>query len=139
MMKRSDMVLSNDLDLEKVKSKELTVINRNNTGSTTVRIKKPRPATGNLLNNRKLNQNSNSTIGKTDISLYQKIGSLSRSRKNFLSRDQLDQIESVLPCPHDPQSLSHLYLEGKSKLKLEANAAKKSSHLVVLNQLDQFS
>ena len=138
-MKRSDMVLSNDLDLEKVKSKELTVINRNNTGSTTVRIKKPRPATGNLLNNRKLNQNSNSTIGKTDISLYQKIGSLSRSRKNFLSRDQLDQIESVLPCPHDPQSLSHLYLEGQSKLKLEANAAKKSSHLVVLNQLDQFS
>ena len=111
-MKRSDMVLSNDLDLDKVKSKELTVINPKNTGCTTVRIRKPRPATGNLLNNRKLNQNSNSTIGKTDISLYQKIGSLSRSRKNFLSRDQLDQIESVLPCPHDPQSLSHLYLEG---------------------------
>lgn len=44
-----------------------------------------------------------------------------------------DRVESVLPCPHDPASLEHLYLEGQNKLELEVQAARKSSHLVILN------
>ena len=44
-----------------------------------------------------------------------------------------------MPCPHDPISLSQLYLEGENKLKLEADAAKKSTHLIVLNENEYFS
>ena len=55
------------------------------------------------------------------------------SGKRELSKEEFDDIERVLPGPHDPAQLSHLYLEGKSKLKLEAETAKKSKHLVVLN------
>ena len=40
----------------------------------------------------------------------------------------------ALPCPHDPISLSQLFLEGESKLKLETEAAKNSKHLIILNE-----
>ena len=45
----------------------------------------------------------------------------------------MTKIESVLPCPHDPVSLGHLFLKGQNKLKLETAAAKKSRHLMILN------
>lgn len=100
-----------------------------------------RPGTSINLINRKLKNQSISTFGQTDMSLYQNVfaGYRNKGQKNCLSIDQLNQIESVLPCPHNPNTLSHLYLEGKSKLQLEANVAMKSSHLVVLNQSDSFS
>ena len=44
-----------------------------------------------------------------------------------------------MPCPHDPASLSQLYLEGENKLKLEADAARKSTHLLVMNENENFS
>ena len=42
-----------------------------------------------------------------------------------------------MPCPHDPSALSVLSVEGQSKLKMEVDAAKKSSHLVVLSDLQK--
>lgn len=55
------------------------------------------------------------------------------SGKSRLSKEQVAEIERSLPSPHDPDSQSLLYLEGHNKLKMEAEAAKNSSHLVVLS------
>ena len=44
-----------------------------------------------------------------------------------------------MPCPHDPASISQLFLEGENKLKLEADAARKSTHLLVMNENENFS
>ena len=52
-----------------------------------------------------------------------------------MSNDQFAKIEAVLPCPHDPSAMSQLSIEGLSKLKMEAKAAKKSSHLVILSNI----
>ena len=45
----------------------------------------------------------------------------------------MQEIEESLPCPHDPIVLSQLFLKGTSKLNLEETAARKSQHLLVLN------
>ena len=69
------------------------------------------------------------SLGQTDKSLYMKVNG-----QAGLTEECFDVVESVLPCPHDPASLGHLYLEGQNKLEMEVQAAKKSGQLVVLNK-----
>ena len=72
--------------------------------------------------------------GKTDRELYERVnGKKHGNLSTRMSEHQFSAIESVLPCPHDPNTLSELFLEGKSKLVMEAEAAKRSKHLLILN------
>ena len=71
---------------------------------------------------------------QTDRSLYDKInGYQFKKQERRISNAKFAVIESILPGPHDPASLSQLFLEGKNKLVMEAEAAKKAKELVVLN------
>ena len=73
-------------------------------------------------------------MGTTDRDLYEKaLGYRPGQSKARLSNSGFEEIESVLPCPHNPAELGHLYLEGQSKLQLEAASAKKGKHLMILN------
>ena len=74
---------------------------------------------------------STGLLGQTDKTLYEKVN----GKAAILSDEKFEVVESVLPCPHDPQSLGQLYLEGQNKLEMEVQAAKKAGgHLVVLNK-----
>ena len=67
--------------------------------------------------------------------MYNKFSGYHGNRnQNPLSTEQLKDIESVLPCPHNPPSQSFLYLQGESKLKLEAESAKRNLKLYMLNK-----
>ena len=71
----------------------------------------------------------------TDYTMYNKFSGYHGNRnQNPLSTEQLKDIESVLPCPHNPSSQSFLYLKGESKLKLEAESAKRNMKLYMLNK-----
>lgn len=72
--------------------------------------------------------------GKTNFGLYDRyLGYRPGLLKKKLSKEQQREIEETVPCPHDPVVLSQLFLKGKSKLKMEESVARKSAHLLVLN------
>ena len=72
---------------------------------------------------------------QTDRSLYNKInGYQFKKQERRISNAKFAVIESILPGPHDPESLQQLYLEGKSKLFMEAEAARRAKNLIVLNK-----
>ena len=67
--------------------------------------------------------------------MYNKFGGYGKGSNNLnsLSEAQMEMIEKTLPCPHNPEALSKLFLKGENKLKIEEKAARKSQHLLVLN------
>ena len=60
-------------------------------------------------------------------------GYRSRKSQSKLNSEQKKRIEKVLPCPHDPVSLSGLYLTGQNKLRLEEDVARRNNKLLNLN------
>lgn len=74
-------------------------------------------------------------VGEIDFDLYEKVSGNRRitSPAKGLSREMKSRVEKALPCPHNPDSMSKLFLEGQSKLKMEVEVAKKSKHFLILN------
>ena len=67
-------------------------------------------------------------VGKTDFKMYNKFGGYGKGlgKTTKLSLNQMKAIDKTLPCPHNPDALSELYLKGENKLKLEEHTARKS-------------
>lgn len=81
-----------------------------------------------------LSADMSTKLGETDFGMYQKFSGYRRGNgSKKLSKEQMEFIDDSLPCPHNPDALSKLYLKGESKLKMEEQVARKSSHLIVLN------
>ena len=57
-----------------------------------------------------------------------------RKSQEPLNSTLLNELEKVLPCPHDPTAQSVIALKGENKLLLEAESAKRSQELLVLNR-----
>ena len=74
------------------------------------------------------------TVSTTDFQLYNRAaGYRSRKSQIELTVEEKKRIEKALPCPHDPSALSGLFLQGRNKLQMEEEVARKSHRLVNLN------
>ena len=81
-----------------------------------------------------LSADMSAKVGETDFSIYNKFGGYRRGQNTKkLSKEQMAQIDDTLPGPHNPSALGELFLKGTSKLLMEEQVARKSSHLMILN------
>ena len=65
-------------------------------------------------------RNTSERLGQTDFNIYNKFGGYRKGQKTKkLTHEQMIDIEENLPCPHNPDALSELYLKGENKLRME--------------------